>query len=92
MTEIMERGSADPWKSLQQLALPALCRVSVWFFGGSFYQCVAFHLFYQSHSYPYEVKCHVGYNLTQSKRVRLTIQSTQVSSECFQMQCGSLCW
>lgn len=27
MTEIMERGSADPWKSLQQLALPVLCRV-----------------------------------------------------------------
>lgn len=39
MTEIMERGSADPWKSLQQLALPALCRVSVWFFWGGLSMC-----------------------------------------------------
>lgn len=68
MTEIMERGSADPWKSLQQLALPVLCRVCLVGFGGSFCQCVAFHLLYQSHSYPYEDKCHVGYNLTQTER------------------------
>lgn len=36
MTEIMEQGSADPWKSLQQLALPVLCRVCLVFLGGVF--------------------------------------------------------